>query len=286
MCGLSDLLIAISAASAGIVAILGGLIVSKLLSIEGERDVVGKKLSELDGKINLLNDELRSLKNKNLESESLSFILDNIDELISCKSLDHVYKDSEQCAISMLEVQPYWERASLLLEEFLEVSYDKNCEFNSDNIPSRIAEKYKDKNFEYQILKTIVKKIMRNTSKFPLYLNIPEMPNINVFDSISFRENEKRIDEINSTIKIYNYDKQQLIDKKESLKSPTGMKGGLWLMIVFSILCIILPLWLCIFEITSYNIIVILKILFLSLFTLGLCVTFIYIGNLLKWKKK
>lgn len=79
---LTSLLTTISSASASFIAILGGLVASKLLTISSERDAVLTKISELDKEISVKETQKSTLQKENNDSDALDFIESNIADLI------------------------------------------------------------------------------------------------------------------------------------------------------------------------------------------------------------
>ncbi len=71
---LTSLLTTISSASASFIAILGGLVASKLLTISSERDAVLTKISELDKEISVKEVQKNTLQKENEDSDALDFI--------------------------------------------------------------------------------------------------------------------------------------------------------------------------------------------------------------------
>ena len=108
---LTSLLTTISSASASFIAILGGLVASKLLTISSERDAVLTKISELDKEISVKETQKSTLQKENNDSDALDFIESNIADLIQGKSLDLVFEKSTEKSLSIESLQPYWETA-------------------------------------------------------------------------------------------------------------------------------------------------------------------------------
>ena len=82
MYDLTVLLITIAAASASFIAILGGLVASKLLSINGERDLLLDKMAINKSKADFLKEKIEAIQTELIEDDALDFIRDNMDEKI------------------------------------------------------------------------------------------------------------------------------------------------------------------------------------------------------------
>ena len=104
---LTTLLSTIAATSASFVAILGGFIASKLISISSDRNGVIKRLQDIDEEISYRNAVLNNAREQNNQEDALYFILDNIEALIDDNELERVY-DEEKPNIELYDLAPFW----------------------------------------------------------------------------------------------------------------------------------------------------------------------------------
>ena len=155
MYDLTSMLTTISAGSASFVAILGGLIASKLLSINGERESVKESMESLENKVDFLQKQNANLQAELDESDALDFISQHLDGLCKKQCLESNYPQNEQYNISWQRLSPYWDRAVGVVYEFL---HEINEAKNSEGIPNSLAMKYSTNNFVYSVLRLIAKK--------------------------------------------------------------------------------------------------------------------------------
>lgn len=280
MYDITSILITISAASASFVAILGGLIASKLLSISGERDAVNENLVSLKNDLDFIQNQNNILQKELDEDAAENFILDHLDDLVKDVPIENCYPQTEQVEISCEALTPYWNKALALLYE-LDLALESDQASNSDNIPNSLAAKYVNDNFSYEILKAILDKFSQKSSNFMT-------PNFNVshYNGLWHRDHYNAINKNHLEITNCKYNIEQLEKKKESLRSPKGIKLGLCIFGIFSLLCIILPLCFCPFKTDNYQYYLLGKILFILIFGIGLLITFLYLIYFLKWKSK
>ena len=111
---LTAVLTTIAAASASIVAILGGFIASKLIAISSERSAVLDHLKQINKELEFHVSERDKIQAENDEDDALDFIRDAIDDLYADNSLENVYLNVDHPGISMESLKPYWDRASYL----------------------------------------------------------------------------------------------------------------------------------------------------------------------------
>ena len=98
---LTAVLTTIAAASASIVAILGGFIASKLIAISSERSAVLDHLKQINKELEFHVSERDKIQAENDEDDALDFIRDAIDDLYADNSLENVYLNVDHPGISM-----------------------------------------------------------------------------------------------------------------------------------------------------------------------------------------
>lgn len=101
-----------------------------------------------------------------------------------------------------------------------------------------------------------------------------------------YEKNAERIDEQKSAITLLELQKEQIEKQLRSLKKPKGMRLGLSIFAVFSILCIILPLAFTPFSTENVHYYLMAKTVSIAFFSLGLIAIFLYLVYLLRWDDK
>lgn len=278
---LTNILVTMSAASASFVAILGGFIASKLITISGERSVTTEKIAEVEKELQFLEDQNTTLLTEVLENDAVDFIIDHIQALIGGEKLDSIYDDGTPKRITLEDLRPFWEKAVHIYHRFLNIASSGKPPLNDDYIPMDLAHELKEDNFSYTVCKGIADECKRSISSYSIYSPItaritPKWCNDNL-DII--KSNRQRIKSLEFT-------KQQLIDREKALKEPEGIKIGFLIFVLFSAFCIVLPLVFTPFRTDDYCLFLCLKITFISVFVLGLLAIFSYLISLLKFTKK
>ena len=283
---LTPLLTTIAAASASIVAILGGFIAGKLISISGEREAVLSKITESEQRMCNLDSEIATLTEEAQESAAIDFVSSNIGCLIRGKELEDVYRRDIQQALSEEELLPYWNRAAALFSELREVVLEKHGEvsLNENKLPVQFAKKYSGDNFAYEVSSIAMRHIIKNSRKdrnpfsFPdIDLDVKSLNAQSVFDA-------RRREQLHSELEWLGFQRKNLLDEKERLSKPKGMRLGLFIFAAVTILCVILPLMMVPLTFSDYFLFLRYKVGALIIFTFGLAVVFIYLVYLLKWK--
>lgn len=283
---LTSLFTAVASASASFVAILGGFIAGKLISINGNREAVIAKLTKIEQQQSFKQSELLGLQRIFDEQNALSFINENIDAIINRKKLSDVYRSDIQQVISREDLTPYWNRALNLLGELLNAfeAHKDGETLNEDHLPSSFAEKYCQDHFAYSISSKIMHSLDRQRG-YNDYLGV--IPNLDsnyfVAEALSTKMDTSKIDELKAELKWIKIQREQLIEEKKSLSKPKGMKAGLIIFAFFSLFCIVLPLVLSPLSVDSLCTFWILKSLILVLLVAGLFSVFTYLAFLLNW---
>ena len=280
---LTPLLTTIAASSASFVAILGGFIASKMISISSERENVLAKIHEVEQQQAFKQGEFLRLQTALFEGQSLDFISGNINALVKRENLENVYREDIQQSISKKDLLPYWNRANNLAGELFN-SFERKEDLNEDKIPVPLAKKYSQDHFAYSVFKELmdwVAKQQKRPSTNPFLSNI-DLDLITKVSNVPL--NTKQIDELESELKWLSFQHLQLVEEKKRLSKPRGMKAGLIIFGLFSLGCIVLPLILSPLSTDNTCFYRMIKAIVLFLFCIGLSAIFLYLVYLLKWE--
>lgn len=298
---LTTVLTTIAAASASIVAILGGFIASKLIAISSERSAALERLKQINEELAFHVSERDKFQAENDEDDALGFIRDAIDDLYNGIPLETVYSNVDHPRVSMETLKPYWDRAVTLKEQFLEKLNQRDT-LTEDYIPESLLLDVKEDDFGYEVLRALGRKQKEKIraserasarASSPFGFTIPDINDLVMTDVMadvpvsgySYQKNCDSIQEHKSAIALLNFQKKQCEEQISTLKKPRGMGIGLLIFALFTILCIIIPLGCSPFSTDSYKAFIIAKSVFLGLFVIGLIAIFGYLVYLLKWNQ-
>lgn len=278
----------IAGCSATIIAIIGGFIASKLISISADRDKILDKIKEIEDELDMKTRQYNEAMEELNADDAFDFVRDNISMLIENKSIDVVYKTEEKPCLDYNVMEKYWYRALDICKEIVNLDEDEISNVNSDKVPVILANKYAN-DFDYRVCNKIVHEIEKNTKKrnsnsfFATSLIdaddiVPQTAEIWYHQKRSEAEKaELRIEELK-------FEKKQYEEKKRQIKKPKGMKSGLSIFVVFSILGVIFPL-VCALKNSIYKFEnLCMPIVALIFFGGCIFITFVYLALLLRWK--
>ena len=273
---LNSLLYTIASLSASFVAILGGFIASKVISINNERAVCKSSLRKLKFRKFFLVGERDSLRKALNENNAICYIYAHMTELVLEMKLEEIYDEAELQVITLADLEPLWIKAQALIKSFDNHIDSSNCILNSDGIPKLLAEELTDDIFAYEICMMYSK---FDTFEFTHSFNyISERKEWDKRTSIKIEDYSSEIVAIEIQENQYELDLQRLA-------KPKGMSGSFYLFTLFSVFNIIMPLVLSLFRFTE-RIETMIAFSSISMLAIGLLVTFILLTWILKEEKE
>lgn len=269
----------IASASASFVAIIGGFIASKLISINGEREAVVTQIEELDEEIEYRTGEIEELQKNLDEDDALSFIDTNIDDLISHTDLRDVYKKNDVQRIDIDTLHPYWEKAVTLYK-----TYERdfcNAEFNDDGVPVTIVSKVINDKFAYDVCCKISFGLAENSTIWMMTHSSLKEAEASVK---WYNQTSQQLDAVSRELDLLELQRKQLERQKMALVKPSNMSLGIYIFGGISLFNIFLPLLLCLLlPVYPKEIFDVFQIVCMVFMSLGLIFTFGYLINLLDW---
>lgn len=223
---ISSLLLTIAGASASVVAILGGFIASKLIAINCERDAIQNKMEEVKYQRHLKTEERDMMRRSMDEEDAICYIHNHMEDVVSGLALDDVYEENELQLIEYETLLPYWKLAQMYIELFEEHLQKEALQFNNDYIPSELAEEYTSDLFAYEFLK------MYAGWSFSDYFEDCEPMTRREW----YEGTRNRVLELNTQAAALDIQEQIYGMDLDRLRTPKGMKTGLLIFALFSVL--------------------------------------------------
>lgn len=283
MYDLTNVLSTIAGCSASIVAILGGLIASRLIALNTERNEAEDRIAEIEGEIAFYLDERHALQIYLDEDDALDFIRDNVEKLLDGDALDAVYKEEDRPRLQKDVLYPYWRRAEkvrdLLLEDMNSRGFGVEYEKNDDGISVDLAKRLTE-DFEYSVCKKILKHL--GEKKSPLYATLNYEHNVT--GGIWYSKTQDQLNADDNKIDFLELQRKQHKARLAALKRPRGMKSGLILFAMFFLANIIFPLSVLPFRTNDYQSYLVVKTVVIGLFSVGLIAILGYLVYLLHWE--
>lgn len=270
----------IAGCSATIVAIIGGFIASKLISISSERDGIVEKLRELDELLALKKEQEADITQMLEEDDALDFIKDHIKELVEGNTFAQTYKPEEKERLEADVLEEYWKKSQGVLQEINNCFWKDDCEVNSDKVPNEYALKHEE-GFLYDVAVEICKEYERRENPLQVLLR----PNYGNGVGWYTKKADERA-RLRQEISGLELEQKQYEDKKQAIQKPKGMKSGLIIFVVFALTGVVYPLVCAMLNLFAGVAEYALALSVLLLFVAGVGVTFGYLAMLLRWKEK
>lgn len=267
----------IASASASFVAIIGGLIASKLITINGERESVEVHILELDELIEMKSKEEASIGQELDEDDALDYITDHIDDIAEKTSLADVYEVDKPQRLEFETLEEYWNIAIELYEKFQAANID-GCEVNDDDIPIGLATEFAEDDFMYSLCEKFAK--MESGAAWILTKSL----SVTTAHTNWYNSKRKEQNTILRELDVLKLQREQAVRQKNILTKPPHMKLGLIIFAGIIVFCILMPL-LFMKLIPHYpNIQSCAETTCIIFEALGLVSTIFYMGHLLCWK--
>lgn len=271
---ISSLLFAIAGVSASFVAILGGCIATKLISINQERESCKNKLSEIRFKKLMFTEQRNMCKMAIDETDALCYIQDHADAFVSECKLDDIFDENEPHYIEYETLLPYWNKAKIHKEKFDNRLRKGKCDFNDQMIPIDLIEEIGEDAFAFQFY------AMYASWGFSEYLGETEYN----FRGEWYEKAKQDSLNANTQALMLDIEEQRYEMELKGLKKPQGMKSGLAIFVAFSMVNIILPLLFSMIPLTDAGCLVA-AFCSIGFLAIGLVSTFLYFAKMLRWKE-
>lgn len=284
MYDLTAILTTIAACSASIVAILGGFIGSKLITINAERDEVNTRISELNEEIDFFTKEHDVLQAQLDEDDALDFVSKNIVSIIEQSSLDDVYKEEDRPQLDKEVLRPYWNRAEQTFTQLHAILKEATDDYeeNEDGVPVKAAEIF-TQDFEYTVCEKICKYMEDLSSPLATLCRGLDIP---VQTGKWYADTQEKAMSADNKITYLMLQRKQQETRLKALEKPKGMKLGLALFALFSAVNIVYPLSLSPYVTEDCQCYHQTKIAAVSAFAAGLVLIMMYLVYLLRWNNR
>lgn len=277
---MDTLFASIAQCAATVIAIIGGFIVTKLISFNAEKSEIIIRLDDIAKEKQFRSDRIAELENELKEDDALDLIHEGIEELMADEDGQQTYNE-RQYNYTWDEFRPYWEKArATVINLRNEYEAKKDDKYDMNGIPLPFAKALSS--FEYEVCQMIMDKLKSHDS--PLYSAI----NANRFSPVA-RLNEVRKTKMahSDSLRLLELQEKQLTTRKASLEISKSTIAGLGIFGGFALTSIVFPIIiLAIAHKLNEKTLTILAWINIPLFIIGLGLTIAYLVILMKSKKR
>ncbi|BDG30462.1 hypothetical protein [Parageobacillus thermoglucosidasius] len=295
---LNILISTIIAATSALVAIIGGFLVSRVLSLSSERVGIERKLREIENDISAKKDMLERVNTALLEEDVNDFIKDNCKKiLLEDKTLEQIIDEDEYTSLTVDQLKPYINEFNSIKKEVFTIIN----EFEGKTIPSdfndliqgRSELKKPERKEWYELIYETIYDLLpeeeeESSHHFGININdlIPRIsfPTKNFVSPVTTqammqrrRDMENERNRLEDDIRILELQKQEQEKILGDYGKPKGLWGGLLVLIYSCIVGIAYPSTLLPYPSNVYND-TLTKWFLLGLFFSQLIALFIYLA--------
>jgi hypothetical protein len=276
---LNILISTIIAATSALVAIIGGFLVSRVLSLSSERVGIERKLREIENDISAKKDMLERVNTALLEEDVNDFIKDNCKKiLLEDKTLEQIIDEDEYTSLTVDQLKPYINEFNSIKKEVFTIIN----EFEGKTIPSdfndliqgRSELKKPERKEWYELIYETIYDLLPGIS-FPTKNFVSPVTTQAMMQRRRDMENERN--RLEDDIRILELQKQEQEKILGDYGKPKGLWGGLLVLIYSCIVGIAYPSTLLPYPSNVYND-TLTKWFLLGLFFSQLIALFIYLA--------
>ncbi|RBW68228.1 hypothetical protein [Bacillus taeanensis] len=281
---LNTLITTITTSTAALVAIIGGFLVSRVISISSEQNGIKRKIREINNDIFAKQEIINNIENYLFEDDLDDFVTkENIKRIIEGKSLEDIIKEDDYTYLSKEELEPHFEELSGITNEMFEKmgSMDKiydtfsdfNKEFDDFKYPNR--KEWYERAFE--VIDELTQPKTTDVFGFSpggIYQSINPG---NLVSNTDYKDKKKERNRLKDDVKILELQKKEQLKILNDYGKPKWIWSGLAVLVYASIVGIVYPSTLLPYPIDTYDD-SLTKRFILFLFFSQLLALFIYLG--------
>lgn len=284
---LNGLISTIISSTAALVAIIGGFLVSRVISLSSEKNSIVRRLREINNDLKSKKELLNTIEIDLLEDDIDSFINEYSKEIIiENKPFDELLEYDKSYNLTVEQLKPYIVELLSIRDEIINLMDDAESlpeEFNDFiringfNINDRIE-------WYELVYQTLYDEIMKSSysSYGPLGIKVPTPPNLiparlNLVEQQIHRDKIKEFQRLQNEIEVLKVRKDEQEKILNDYAKPNGLWGGFFVLIYSCVVGIAYPSTLLPYPKDVYND-ELTQCFLLVLFFSQLIVLFLYLG--------
>ena len=248
---LNILISTIITATAALVAIIGGFLVSRVITLAGEKQSIERRLKEIDNDLKIKTEMLENIENIILEEEINDFIIENCEDLITeNKTPQELLRENDSFELTEEDLTPHVEKLLSIKEIILE-SIEKSGQFpdDFDDFVKNSGIKIDTNRTWYEaVYNTLLKIASRNSWNLLLMPPIHSTSNV-----IEHRDKRRERDRLKNEVQVLTARKIEQEKILNEYGKPTGLWSGLFVLIYSFIVGIAYPSLLLPYPEGTYN---------------------------------
>lgn len=251
---LTSLINTIITSVAALVAIIGGLLVSRVISLANDQHFIKRQLGDINIKIKHKKQLHRKLADYLFEDDLDDFVtLENLKLLLQDRSLKEIVKESEYDYLTIEELLPHFEILLLIKDEV--IGLFQNDKFSSEWFAERLEMKdvdYPNRIDWYERMLDALIKIYTIKDPFSFYFqNYTTTPTVSGVSD--YKQKIKEKEQLENELIILESQKQELVSSVNEYLQTKGIWFGIGVLAIVSCLGILYPATLLPYDVDAYH---------------------------------
>jgi len=277
---LNGLISTITTSTAALVAIIGGFLVSRVISLSSEQNGIKRRIREINNDL-VANREMKDNAEKFLFEDDLNdfFTEENIKRMIEGKSLETIIEEDDYYYLTQEELEPYFKQMKEIVNEIFELnnSTDKYYEKFNEFMKDFTDFKYPDRMNWYEKVFDAINAIVEESQGPFAHIKFKPLVNPNYDPHMEYKDTKKERERLKSVIRSLELQKEEQMKILNDYGKPKWVWTGLFVLIYACIVGIIYPSTLLPYPKDIYDD-VLTKWFLLGLFFSQLIALFVYLG--------
>lgn len=259
---LNGLISTITTSTAALVAIIGGFLISRVISLSSEQTGIKRKIREIDNDLLAKKELLQNVEDYLLEDDARDFLEDNIIKILQQETLSEIINQDTNNNRSEEELKPYFNEMQNIIKELytlinkLEKFGDDFDDFYKENNHSlKDIEKRDLYEIAYEGMMDLIRDSQSQSSDpFAIGLNLSSLSSFRPRSvNLEYRDKSKERDRLDADIRVLELQIEEQRKILNDYGKPHGVWGGFAVLVYACIVGIIYPSMLLPYPTETYN---------------------------------
>lgn len=224
---LTILISTIITATSALVAIIGGFLVSRVISLSSERGSINRKLKEIQNDLSARSSFYNRVNSEVIQADINEFFKDNIELIIEVgNDFDRVYDQDKYTELSKEELKPHFNEFIEIIREVLDLIDQHDGDLSNDFNDLLVNNKSISKSDKIHWYELIYETIYDSFDNSPF----GSMNRINMINP-KIKENKDLRNSLKDEIHILELQRDEQIKILKDYSSPKGLWGGIGVLV-------------------------------------------------------
>ncbi|MCY8973997.1 hypothetical protein [Bacillus atrophaeus] len=259
---LNGLISTITTSTAALVAIIGGFLVSRVISLSSEQTGIKRRIREIDNDLLAKKELLQNVEDYLLEDDAIDFLEDNIIKILQQETLSEIINQDTNNNRSEEELKPYFNEMQNIIKElytlinkFEKFGDDFDDFYKENNHNLKDIEKRDLYEIAYEGMMDLIRDSQPQSSDpFAIGLNLSSLSSFRPRSvNLEYRDKSKERDRLDDDTRVLELQIEEQRKILNDYGKPHGVWGGFAVLVYACIVGIIYPSMLLPYPTETYN---------------------------------